>query len=44
MKNCMLRRLKGVVNVAVLPSQYSLGRRIKKKAIQARSKIAWSRG
>ena len=43
-KNCMSRRLKGVVTVSVPPAQYSLGRSRKKKSIQARSAIAWSRG
>ena len=43
-KNCMSRRLKGVVMVLVPPAQYSLGRSRKKKAIQARSALAWSRG
>ena len=42
-KNCMSHRLKGVVMVLVPPAQYSLGRSRKKKAIQARSVIAWSR-
>ena len=41
---CMSRRVKGVVTVLVPPAQYSLGRSRKKKAIQARSAIAWSRG
>ena len=43
-KNWMLRRVKGVVTVSVLPAQYSPGQIRKKKAIQARSAIAWSRG
>ena len=43
-KNWMLRRVKGVVTVSVLPEQYSPGRSRKKKAIQARSAIAWSQG
>ena len=43
-KNWMLRRVKRVVAVSVPPSQYSPGQRRKKKAIQARSAIAWSRG
>ena len=43
-KNCMSRRLKGVVTVSVPPAQYSLGRSRKKKAIQARSAMAWSQG
>ena len=43
-KNCMLPRLKGVVTVLVQPAQYSPGQSRKKKAIQTRSVIAWSRG
>ena len=43
-KNWMLRRVKGVVTVLVPPEQYSPGRSRKKKAIQVRSVIAWSRG
>ena len=43
-KNWMSRRLKGVETVSVPPTQYSLGRRRKKKAIQARSAIALSLG
>ena len=41
-KNCMSRRLKGAVTVSVPPTQYSPGRRKKKKVTQARSAIAWS--
>ena len=41
--NCMSRRLKGVVTVSLPPAQYSPGWSRKKKAIQARSAIAWSR-
>ena len=43
-KNWMLRRSKGVVTVSVPPAQYSIRRSRKKKAIQARSAMAWSRG
>ena len=43
-KNCMSRRLKGVVTVSVPPAQYSPGRRRKKEAIQESSAIAWSHG
>ena len=43
-KNWMSRRAKGVVTVLVPPAQYSPGQSRKKKAIQARSAIAWSRG
>ena len=43
-KNWMSRRVKGVVTVSVLPEQYSPGRSRKKKAIQARSAMAWSQG
>ena len=43
-KNCMSRRAKGVVTVLVPPAQYLPSRSRKKKAIQARSAIAWSRG
>ena len=43
MNNCMSRRLKGVVTVSVPPVQYYPGRSRKKKAIQARSAIRWSR-
>ena len=43
-KNCMSRRSKGFVTVSVPPAQYSSGQSRKKKAIQARSAIAWSRG
>ena len=38
-KNWISRRLKGVETVSVPPAQYSLGRRRKKKVIQARSAI-----
>ena len=40
----MSRRLEGVVTVLVLPEQYSPVRSRKKKEIQARSAITWSRG
>ena len=43
-KNWMSRRVKGVVTVLVPPAQYSPGWSRKKKAIQARSALAWSRG
>ena len=41
-KNWMSHKLKGVVMVSVPPAQYSMGWSRKKKAIQARSAIAWS--
>ena len=44
MKNCISRRLKGVVTVSVMLAQYSPGLSKNKKAIQARSEIAWSCG
>ena len=43
-KNCMYRRLKGVVMMMVPPAQYSPSRSGKNKAIQARSAISWSHG
>ena len=43
-KNCMPRRLKGVVMVLVPSVQYFPGESRKKKAIQARSAISWYRG
>ena len=43
-KNWMSRRVKSVMTVLVLPAHYSPGWSRKKKAIQARSAIAWSRG
>ena len=43
-KKWMPHRVKGVVTVSVPPAHYSLGWSRKKKAIQARSAIAWSRG
>ena len=42
--NWISRRVKGVVTVSVPQTQYFPGQSRKKKAIQARSAIAWSRG